>query len=114
MQAIRLLACSGRQVAASLASPAASQLPDPWSRRLFIALCRRYGIKPYRFARMKRQTVIVKAPRSFQETVLWSEFKEANAALSAFLSDITDKVFRDTIFRDASDVDEVEEPRAIG
>ena len=22
------------------------RLPDPWKRRLFIALCRRYGLKP--------------------------------------------------------------------
>src|SRR3984957_19025536 len=24
------------------------RLPDPWKRRLFLALCRRYGLKPYR------------------------------------------------------------------
>src|SRR5262245_37846631 len=30
-------------------------VPNPWSRRLFIALCRRYGLKPFRYARMKRQ-----------------------------------------------------------
>jgi hypothetical protein len=23
-------------------------LPDPWKRRLFLALCRRYGLIPYR------------------------------------------------------------------
>ena len=26
-------------------------IPNPWSRRLFIALCRRYGLKPFRYAR---------------------------------------------------------------
>src|SRR5262245_10982475 len=30
-------------------------IANPWSRRLFIALCRRYGLKPFRYARMKRQ-----------------------------------------------------------
>lgn len=25
-------------------------LPDPWKRKLFVALCRRYGLKPYRRA----------------------------------------------------------------
>ena len=38
-------------------------IPDPWSRQLFIALCRRYGIKPYRHTRMHRQTVMVRSPR---------------------------------------------------
>ncbi len=42
-------------------------LPDPWSRRLFIALCRRYGLKPFRYTRMRRQTIIVRGPRSFLE-----------------------------------------------
>jgi len=23
-------------------------IPDPWSRQLFTALCRRYGLKPFR------------------------------------------------------------------
>jgi hypothetical protein len=27
-------------------------IPDPWSRQLFIALCRRYGINPFRHSRM--------------------------------------------------------------
>jgi hypothetical protein len=45
-------------------------IPNPWSRRLFIALCRRYGLKPFRYARMKRQTVVVKAPRTFLERTL--------------------------------------------
>ena len=26
-------------------------MPDQWSRRLFVALCRRYGLKPYRYRR---------------------------------------------------------------
>jgi hypothetical protein len=27
-------------------------IPDNWSRQLFIALCRRYGINPFRYRRM--------------------------------------------------------------
>src|SRR3981081_1779799 len=44
-------------------------VPDIWSRQLFIALCRRYGINPFRYRRMHMQTVIVKAPRSFVDGV---------------------------------------------
>ena len=25
-------------------------MPDQWSRHLFLALCRRYGLKPYRYS----------------------------------------------------------------
>ena len=45
-------------------------IPDIWSRQLFIALCRRYGLRPFRHRRMHRQTIIVKAPKSFVEQVL--------------------------------------------
>ena len=31
-------------------------LPDQWSVRLFIALCRRYGIRPFRYPRQRSTT----------------------------------------------------------
>lgn len=80
---------------------------DGWSRQLLIALCRRYGIKPYRYPRMHRQTVIVKAPRSFVDTVLWPEFQEINAALLEYLSSITERLIREEVFGDVADAEEV-------
>ena len=55
-------------------------IPDAWSRQLFIALCRRYGLCPFRHRRMHRQTIVVEAPKSFVEQVLWPEFRELSAA----------------------------------
>src|SRR6476646_11059120 len=37
-------------------------MPDQWSRHLFLALCRRYGLSPYRLHRQRRNTVMVRAP----------------------------------------------------
>jgi hypothetical protein len=34
-------------------------LPDPWKRKLFVALCRRYWLKPYRECGRRYSTVIV-------------------------------------------------------
>src|SRR3546814_6578286 len=42
-------------------------ITDPWSRQLFIALCRRYGIKPFRYTRMHRQTVIIRSEEHTSE-----------------------------------------------
>ena len=39
-------------------------MPDQWSRHLFLALCRRYGLSPYRLHRQRRNTVMVRAPRA--------------------------------------------------
>ncbi len=79
-------------------------LPDPWSRQLFIALCRRYGIWPYRYPRMRRQSVVISAPRSFIDDVLWPEFEQINDALIDYLSEITDKVIREEVFGSTEDV----------
>src|ERR1700724_1764000 len=46
-------------------------LPDGWSVRLFIALCRRYGLRPYRYPRQRRTTIMVRAPKSFFDAVIW-------------------------------------------
>ena len=34
-------------------------IPDQWSRRLFLALCRRYGLTPYRYYRQRLTTVLI-------------------------------------------------------
>jgi hypothetical protein len=89
-------------------------LPDPWSRQMFIALCRRYGLRPYRYPRMRQQSVMVRAPETFLNTVLWPEFQEINAALTEYLAQITDRVIREAVYKEIGDADEVPEPAKIG
>lgn len=50
------------------------RLPDPWKRRLFVALCRRYGLKPFREAGRRYTTVQVRAPKAFHDKTLWPEY----------------------------------------
>ncbi len=88
-------------------------ISDIWSRQLFVALCRRYGLRPFRYRRMHRQSIIVSAPKSFVEQVLWPEFEELNAALTAYLSEITDKVIREEVHIETGDAAEVEEAPLI-
>ena len=89
-------------------------LPDPWSRQLFIALCRRYGIRPYRYPRMRRQSIVISAPQSFIDDVLWSEFEQINEALVDYLAEITDKVIREEVFGTTEDAEVVAEAPQIG
>jgi hypothetical protein len=89
-------------------------IPDTWSRQLFVALCRRYGLRPFRYRRMHRQTIIVRAPKSFLEEVLRAEFKELDAALIAYLAEITERVIREEVHGETTDVDEIDEPTRIG
>lgn len=82
-------------------------MPDEWSRRLFLALCRRYGLNPYRYHRQRRTTVMVRVPRGFVDQVLWPEFQELNRALRAYLNEMTLRVIREEVFADASEAAEV-------
>jgi hypothetical protein len=87
-------------------------LSDQWSRRLFLALCRRYGLEPYRYHRQRRTTLMVRAPRRFFDQVLWPEFSELNRALQAYLHEVTLRVIREEVYADASEAQEV--PEALG
>jgi hypothetical protein len=89
-------------------------IPDMWSRQLFVSLCRRYGLHPFRYRRMHRQTIIIRAPKSFVDQVLWPEFEELSAALTAYLSEITEKVIREEVHGETGEADEVDEPQRIG
>jgi hypothetical protein len=89
-------------------------VPDSWSRQLFIALCRRYGVSPFRYRRMHKQTIIIKAPRSFVEQVLWPEFQDLSAALSTYLAEITEKLIREEVHGETADAEERDEPKQLG
>jgi len=89
-------------------------ISDVWSRQLFVALCRRYGLRPFRYRRMHRQTIIIMAPKSFVEQILWPEFEELSPALTSYLSEITERVIREEVHRETGDADEVNDPRRIG
>lgn len=84
-------------------------IPDQWSRHLFIALCRRYGLKPYRQYRQRRTTVMVRAPRRFVEQVLWREFRDLDADLQSYLQEVTLKLIREEVCDDTSEAPEVAE-----
>ena len=88
-------------------------VPDIWSRQLFIALCRRYGLAPFRYRRMHRRTIVVKGPRSFIEQTLWPQFQELSSALSAYLSEITETLIREEVHGETSDAEERDEPKRL-
>lgn len=89
-------------------------IADRWSRHLFIALCRRYGIEPYRYARQRTTSIMIKTPKSFIDNVLWPEYQALNAALNEYLSQATEKIIREEIHANTAEPDEVEQVYALG
>jgi hypothetical protein len=72
-------------------------LADGWSKKLFTALLRRYELRPYRYARQRRTTVMVRVPRSFVDETLWPEFLELSKVLQTYLDEVTERVISGAI-----------------
>jgi hypothetical protein len=79
------------------------RLPDPWKRRLFLALCRRYGLKPFRESGRHHSTVQLRAPKTFQNQTLWPEYRALSEELDAHLDELTRRVIREAIDDDVSE-----------
>jgi hypothetical protein len=80
---------------------------NTWSRDLFMALCRRYELKPYRYRRQRRTTLNVRAPESFVNKTLWPEFIAINDELKKHIDDITTRIIKSAINDDTTDADEI-------
>jgi len=79
---------------------------DQWQRRLFTALCRRYGLEPYRYKGQRYTTVMVRAPRRFVDLTLWPEYLELQAALHSYLNEATERIIREEVFGDSGEAAE--------
>jgi hypothetical protein len=88
-------------------------LPDPWKRKLFLALCRRYGLTPYRERGQRHSTVLVRAPKTFQDRTLWPEYRALSEELTAHLQELTDRVIREAIDEDLSEATDTDAPRGL-
>src|SRR5690606_16906326 len=76
---------------------------DPWSMKLLIALCRRYGIKPYRYPRQRHTTLMVRVSGKFLDETLWPEFSELSDALREHLREVTERLIAEVVHEDTSD-----------
>jgi hypothetical protein len=82
-------------------------LADGWSRKLFVALCRRYGVVPYRYRGQRRTTVMAKLSRRFVEETLWPEFEQLSNVLRKHLEEITERLISTAVHENVSEADEV-------
>ena len=57
---------------------------------------------------------MVKAPKPFVHETLWPEYQQINAAMRAYLDEITDRLIADVIHGDSSEATEVMDPPKLG
>ena len=85
-------------------------LPDMWSVRLFFAICRKHGVHPYRYARQRRTTVMVRARERVFDRVVWTEFSRLHTELEIYFADVTDHLITRAMGSDGDD-SALERPR---
>ncbi len=85
-------------------------LADVWSRRVLLALLRRYDLRPYRFRGQRHTTVMVKVSKGFVDETLWPQFQEISETLRTYLSDVTDRVVSQVLHQDSSEAAVVVQP----
>lgn len=83
---------------------------DEWSRKLFLALARRYGLRPFRYRRQRYNTVMIRVSTRFVNETLWPEFVALDNELRAYLAGVTDRVIRDALNGDTAEAPERDEP----
>jgi hypothetical protein len=84
-------------------------LSDQWTRHLFVALLRRYGIRPYRYRGQRRTTVMARLNRRFVNDTLWPEFLDLQSTLVAYFDTLTDRVIEQALEVKAGEADEQNE-----
>jgi len=78
-------------------------LSDPMTMKLFLAVCQRYGLRPYQRSGQHRTTVMLKIPPSFSRDILVPEFQQLSEALAFFLRDTMERLIENSVFRGNSE-----------
>lgn len=65
---------------------------DEWSRRVLLALLRRYGLRPYRHSGQRRTTILARMPRRLAEDTFWPQYLALSATLQRSLDEATNRV----------------------
>lgn len=78
-------------------------LPDVWSVRIFVALCRKHDIQPYRYPRQRRTTVMVRVHQSTFESTVGEEFRALHRELTAYFGDMVEHLIADVMKSDGDD-----------
>jgi hypothetical protein len=63
-----------------------------WKKKLFIALCHKYGLSPYRYKHQKHTTTRVLASPDLMNECLWPEYKKYAVMLEDLVEEILDNL----------------------
>jgi hypothetical protein len=76
-----------------------------FEKRLFVAICSKYGLRTYRYMRQKYTTAMVRVSEPFMNQILWPEYNK----YARILQNLIDEISNDLI----SKIHLVEEDEAV-
>jgi hypothetical protein len=78
-------------------------LSSIWQKSLFVALCKKYGLKTYRYSRQKYTTTMTQISPAMMDELLWPEYKKYSAMLQELIQEVLDTVLN-TIEKDEDEI----------
>jgi hypothetical protein len=81
-------------------------LDNSWSRKLFLALLRRHGHKPYRYPRQRYTTVMVRLSVSAADA-LWPEYLALDEELRSHLDVLAMKIIGEAVSSEMAEAEEL-------
>jgi len=78
-------------------------LPDVWSVRIFVALCRKHGVRPYRYPRQRRTTVMIRVRQASFERTVAAEFRALYREVTAYFDETVNHLIADAMKSDGDD-----------
>lgn len=63
-----------------------------WKKKLFLALCEKYELAPYRHKRQKKTTTLVQVSPSLMNNYLWPEYQSYVALFEELVQDVFDEL----------------------
>jgi hypothetical protein len=82
------------------------KIDDPWKRQLFVALCRRNNLYPYRLPRQRAASIMVRVTRPMVDQVLWPQYLELSKLLHTYLDEATRDIISRGVHGDLSEAPE--------
>jgi len=67
-------------------------LKSIWQKNLFVALCKKYGFRTYRYHRQKFTTTMVHISPAVMDELLWPEYLKHSEMLQDLIQDILDSM----------------------
>jgi hypothetical protein len=68
---------------------------DPWLGTLILARLKQYGVEPFRYAKQRVTTIMVRVPPTFADEILMPDLERLSKTGQAYFADATQRLVAD-------------------